>query len=53
MKFKKNDTIVATNLSTKEQTVFKCPADGMCDKMLKRYVVKLGLPVSDYLFVKQ
>lgn len=39
IRFDKGDNIVATNLSTREQVVFSCPLDNMCQHLLKRYVV--------------
>lgn len=52
--FNKGDSLVATNLATNKIIKFKCPADGMCSKMLTRYIViKKDMPHGKYLFIKQ
>lgn len=53
MKFKKNDTILATNVDTNEQVQFRCPHQ-MCDKMLKRYMIMyLGENDGNWVFTVQ
>ncbi|ADX88249.1 hypothetical protein CJFNICFP_00130 [Vibrio phage VMJ710] len=39
LRFNKGDTVVATKLSTREQVVFSCPSDNMCQHLLKRYLI--------------
>lgn len=53
MTFSKGDNLVATCKGEVKFT-FVCPMDGMCKKMLKRWVViKLGHPNLDYVFIPQ
>lgn len=53
-RFNKGDKLVATNISTGESITFICPADGMCSKMLTRYIVmNKDMPRGNYLFIKQ
>lgn len=39
LRFNKGENIVATKLSTREQIVFSCPSDNMCQHLLKRYLI--------------
>ena len=53
MKHNKGDDLVATFKGELKFT-FVCPMDGMCKKMLKRWVVmQLGHPNLDYIFIPQ